>query len=87
MKFIHIADLHLGVKPDRDKPWAKERERDNWQAFEDVINRAKEDQIQLLLVAGDLFHRQPLIRELKDAPVVQPALAVRLQAGQLQGVG
>ena len=66
MKFIHIADLHLGVKPDRDKPWAKERERDNWQAFEDVINRAKEDQVQLLLVAGDLFHRQPLMRELKE---------------------
>ncbi len=66
MKFIHIADVHLGVKPDKDKPWAKEREQHSWQAFTDVITKVKEEQVQLLLIAGNLFHRQPLIRELKE---------------------
>lgn len=66
MKFIHIADIHLGAKPDQDKPWGRERERHSWQAFADVIGRARQEQVQLLLIAGDLFHRQPLLRELKE---------------------
>ncbi len=66
MKFIHIADIHLGVKPDRNKPWGKEREKHSWQAFQEVIDRVEEEKIQLLLIAGDLFHRQPLLRELRE---------------------
>ncbi len=66
MKFIHIADVHLGAKPEKNMPWAKEREEHSWQAFSDVITRAKEEQVQILLIAGNLFHRQPLIRELKE---------------------
>ena len=66
MKFIHIADVHLGAKPDQEKPWGKERENHSWQAFADVITKAGEEQVQLLLIAGDLFHRHPLLRELKE---------------------
>lgn len=66
MKFIHIADVHLGAKPDKEKSWAKEREEHSWKAFTDVITKVKEEQVQLLLIAGDLFHRQPLMRELKE---------------------
>lgn len=66
MKFIHIADIHLGAKPDRDKEWAKEREMHSWQAFKEVIDKTKEEQVQLLLIAGDLFHGQPLVKELKE---------------------
>ncbi len=66
MKFIHIADIHLGAKPDKEKPWRKERERHNWRALSEVIRTAKAEQVQLLLIAGDLFHRQPLIQELRE---------------------
>lgn len=66
MKFIHIADLHLGAKPDADMPWNEERKSHGWRALEEVIGRAEEEQADLLLVAGDLFHRQPLLRELKE---------------------
>lgn len=66
MKFIHMADVHLGAKPDKGRPWEKEREKHNWQAFVEVITKAKEEQVQLLLIAGDLFHRQPLPQELKE---------------------
>lgn len=66
MKFIHIADVHLGAKPDKNKPWAEERKNHGWQALTEVIARAEEEQVDLLLIAGDLFHRQPLLRELKE---------------------
>ena len=65
MKFIHIADIHLGARPDRNKEYVREQSY-SWQAFTEVIDKVKEEQIQLLLIAGDLFHRQPLVRELKD---------------------
>lgn len=66
MKFIHMADIHLGAKPDKGRPWEKEREKHNWQALVEVITKAKEEQVELLLIAGDLFHRQPLPQELKE---------------------
>ena len=66
MKFIHIADVHLGAKPDKGKPWAKSREEHSWQAFIDVVTKAKEENADLLLIAGNLYHRQPLLKELKE---------------------
>lgn len=34
--------------------------------MERVIQKCKEEEMDLLLIAGDLFHRQPLLRELKE---------------------
>ena len=90
MKFIHIADVHLGAKPDRDKPWGEERESHSWQAFTDVINRARDEQVQLLLIAGDLFHRQPLMGELKEVNyqfLRIPQIQVVLIAGNRDFIG
>ena len=67
MKFIHIADLHLGMEPDKDKPWSKNRGRELWDAFSNVVEECRKDGTDLLLIAGDLFHKQPLVRELKEA--------------------
>lgn len=66
MRFIHIADIHLGAEPERDKPWAKNRGRELWDTFERLIMRVREEKPDLLFIAGDLFHRQPLLRELKE---------------------
>ena len=66
MKFIHIADVHLGACPDQGKPWAGAREREIWDSFYRVLRTAKEQQVDFVLIAGDLFHRQPLKRELKE---------------------
>ena len=66
MKFIHIADVHLGVTPDAGMPWSETRSRDIWNSFRLVIEQARTQQVDLLLIAGDLFHRQPLKRELKE---------------------
>lgn len=67
MKFIHIADIHLGAAPDLGRPWSKARAKEIWDTFSEVIAVCNRDAVDLLLVAGDLFHRQPLKRELKEA--------------------
>ena len=66
MKFIHIADVHLGAVPDSNMPWGAEREKEIWESFRKIIDVCNEQEAELLLIAGDLFHRQPLARELKE---------------------
>ncbi len=66
MKFIHIADVHLGAVPDSNMPWGVEREKEIWSSFQNIITVCNEEKVDLLLIAGDLFHRQPLARELKE---------------------
>lgn len=66
MRFIHIADVHLGAKPDKGLPWEDERAQEIWDSFDRVLETAAKDKVDFLLIAGDLFHRQPLKRELKE---------------------
>ncbi len=66
MKFIHIADVHLGATPDSNYPWGKLRQKEIYDTFYKVISHCNEQYVDLLLIAGDLFHKQPSIRELKE---------------------
>lgn len=66
MKIIHIADLHLGMHPDKGYPWSESRHQALWESLRHIIDVANEQSADLLLIAGDLFHRQPLLRDLKE---------------------
>ncbi len=66
MRFIHMADIHLGASPDSGKPWSHQRGQEIWDSFRKVIETVGRQRTDLLLIAGDLFHRQPLKRELKE---------------------
>lgn len=66
MKFIHIADVHWGMNPDNDKPWSRERAQAIKDTFAEVIRQAKLRDVDCLFISGDLFHRQPLLRDLKE---------------------
>lgn len=66
MKFIHTADIHWGMNPDSDKPWSRERAQAIRDTFTEVIRQAKVRDVDFLFIAGDLFHRQPLLRDLKE---------------------
>ena len=66
MKFFHIADTHLGAIPDAGFAWSEERRSEIWESFRSVVAKADREEVDLLLIAGDLFHRQPLMRELKE---------------------
>ena len=66
MKFIHLADVHLGCSPDAGCPWSKTREKEIWETFRQVIEDARGMEADLLLIAGDLFHRQPDPEQLRE---------------------
>ena len=66
MRFIHIADVHLGAVPDKNKAWSEIRKKEIVDTFEKLIYLVREEEPDALFIAGDLFHRQPLLRELKE---------------------
>lgn len=66
MKFFHIADVHLGAEPDKGYGWSADRSREIWESFRYAVQQAGREHAGLFLVAGDLFHRQPLAGELKE---------------------
>lgn len=66
LRFFHVADVHLGMEPDLGFSWSKRRQEEIWDSFRRLIDAARREKPELLLIAGDLFHRQPLLKELKE---------------------
>ena len=65
MKFYHTSDIHLGAVPDGCCPWSKARGEEIYDSFVRLVDQAGLEKTDLLLISGDLFHRQPLTRELQ----------------------
>ena len=76
MKFVHAADIHLGACPDAGRLLTPKREKEIWSSFEKLLQVCEREHVDLLLVAGDLFHRQPLLRELKEVNYLFSKLSV-----------
>ena len=90
MKFIHIADVHLGATPDSSMTWAKERKNEIWESFKNIIEVCNKEKVDLLLIAGDLFNKQPLVRELKEVNYLLSTLTtarVVMMAGNHDYIG
>lgn len=66
MRFIHTADIHLGAAPDKGCPWSEQRKNEIMDTFCRLVAECRSRKPDLLLIAGDLFNRQPLVRELKE---------------------
>ena len=49
VRFLHVADVHLGVEPDAGKPWSKKRRQDIWDSFAEVVEMAGQKQVDFLL--------------------------------------
>ncbi len=76
MRFIHIADVHIGAHPSAGKAYSGNREREIFDTFKKVLERCESEKIELLLISGGLFHRQPLLRELKEVDYLFSKLSV-----------
>ncbi|MCD8118769.1 MAG: DNA repair exonuclease [Lachnospiraceae bacterium] len=66
MRIIHTADIHLGAAPEKQYNWSAMRGKEIWETFAALVARVKELQPDLFIIAGDLFHRSPLERELRE---------------------
>ena len=66
MKFLHVGDVHLGAEPENGTGLSTVRREEIRAAFRDIIKLCEEKKIDLLLLPGDLFHGQPLLREVKE---------------------
>jgi DNA repair exonuclease len=51
MRIAHISDTHLGHRQYN----LDERESDIYEAFEQAVNKAIEERVDVLIHAGDLF--------------------------------
>lgn len=54
VKFIHMADVHLGNR----QYGSEERKRDFAQAFLDAIKFSVMERVDFILISGDLFHKK-----------------------------
>lgn len=64
MKFIHIADVHLFATPDAEFEWGENRTKEIEQTFDRIIDDCNEKDVDLLLIAGNLFDRSPSVEDL-----------------------
>lgn len=90
MRFIHMADIHLGAMPDKGKNWSVERSKEIEMTFYRMLTKAGSENIDLLFLAGDIFHRPPLKRELKELSYRLGAIApveVVMMAGNHDYIG
>lgn len=56
----------MGVSPEAGRAYSDRRPGEIWRSLEDVIATCNREETDLLLIAGDLFHRQPLKKELRE---------------------
>lgn len=66
MRIIHIADVHLLMEPEKGTPMETKRKNELFDTFYEIIDICNRDSVDLLLIAGDLFHRSPRVRDLKE---------------------
>ncbi len=65
MKFIHCSDIHLGRRPVGGVGlYSEKRFHDYFIAFRQVIERAVQENVDALLIAGDLFDKRELSPEI-----------------------
>jgi len=55
------------MQPEKDMPIGRARAREVAETLSRLVDVCNEEDADLLLIAGDLFHKGPLVRELRDA--------------------
>lgn len=66
VKILHCADLHIGVVESSLGTLALGRQAEALMTFEKIINLAKEDNVDVVLIAGDLFNSNNVDKSFVD---------------------
>lgn len=88
IKFIHTADIHLGLQFENvsfSKDKAIDRRRELWSTFERIVMKSKEEKIDFLFIAGDLFEAKYFtlgdMKKLRDLLLICSSVNVIISAG------
>ena len=68
MKIIHCSDLHLDskMKSNLDSIKAKERRDEILRTYQEMVNYAKENEVKIILIAGDMFDKKNITIKAKN---------------------
>ncbi len=66
MRVIHIADVHLLMEPEKGTPLGELRAAELNDTFREIVAVCNRENADLLLIAGDLFHRQPRLKDIRE---------------------
>lgn len=68
MKIIHCSDLHFDSKMETNLPFRKAQERNNelLTTFSKMVSFAKEKEVEVILMAGDIFDAQRITSKTAD---------------------
>ena len=60
MKILHCSDIHLGKKTFGTKEFSQKRYQDFFDVFDEMVNIAIEKEVDVFVVAGDLFDKKEI---------------------------
>ena len=66
MRFIHVSDIRLGLNPESEKKWGRQRAIELKTVLKKVVDKASAEGCDLLLISGSLFSHQPVSAELAE---------------------
>lgn len=66
VKILHCADLHLGIQPSFLKTKSKQRRTEVLLSFEKITSICKAENIELLIISGDLFESNNVDTKISD---------------------
>ena len=71
MKFVHCADVHIGMEFALNRIKSKQRKVEILQSFLRIIEYCRDEAVDILLIAGDLFDSEnvedSVVKQIKDA--------------------
>ncbi len=87
MKIIHCADLHIdsSMESNFTKEQAKERKEEVLQAYERMVAYAKDNNVKVIILAGDIFDKSRIGKRAKDRFLEQILLNPEIDFIYLRG--
>ena len=67
MRLLHCSDLHLGRRPVGGKgEFSEKRYLDYFNAFEQCVDIAIREKVDLFIMSGDIFDRKEIVPEVLE---------------------
>ena len=85
MKFVHCADVHIGMEFALNRLRSRQRKAEILQSFLRIVEYCRDEEVDILLIAGDLFDSENVeeaaVQQIKDAFSTIPATDIYIAPG------